>query len=612
MKFEGGYMGKILRINLSTRERKTQALKGSEVKLLLGGRGLAAKRYYDEIKPDVDPFDPENELIFMTGPLTGVKLPSTTKFQLSTKSPETGGYLCSNCGGDFGPQLKRAGFDGLVLEGRAKEWTYVTIKDSEVSFHDATPWKGLTSTETLERLKGAMDDSRSGALSVGPAAERLVRIAFINVDNRAFGRGGAGAVLGSKRLKGIAVRGTGTIPVADQVKVKQIWKDAVRDLRTSRANHTKYGTPQYIEVINELGCMPTRNFQTTYFEGADNVNAHAMKAKYYVKNFHCFNCSVGCGMINEVREGPFKGARARTEYETIALLGPDCGVDDFGAIVAANQLCDELGIDTMSAGNLVALTMELFERGLITNKDTDGIEARFGSGEAMMGILRLIAERRGIGDLLAEGTKGVLNEHPEWSPYIVMVKGMPFAAYDPRGFYGNALTYGTSSRGACHNVGGWTIRAELQSGDYDRWALKGKGSLVKSIQDNRAYVDSLGICTVVRGSMDFRENPQSDVMEAVTGYGFTTELMDIGTRIYNLERMILNREGVGRQDDQLPERITSEKVPSGPIKGKHLTREMYNEMLDEYYRERGWNEDGVPAKETLESLRMKELISQDL
>ncbi|MBN2324501.1 MAG: aldehyde ferredoxin oxidoreductase family protein [Spirochaetes bacterium] len=607
--FKGAYMGKILRVDLTKKASRTEDLKGEDLKLLLGGRGLGAKIYYDEIGPDVDPFDERNKVIFMTGPLTGVRLPSTTKFQLATKSPETGRYLCSNCGGDFGPQLKRAGYDGLIVEGSSDDWTSIIIKDGDVSFIDASSWKGFNSDITLQRLKDSIGDARAGCMSIGPAAERLVRISFINVDNRAFGRGGAGGVLGAKRLKGIAVKGSGRVPVADPERVNQIWKEAVKDLRTSRANHTKYGTPQYIEAINEFGCMPTRNFQTTFFERIEGVDAHTMKKRYYVKNFHCFNCPVGCGMVCEVKEGPFAGARARTEYETVALLGPNCGVDDFGAIVAGNQLCDEMGIDTMSGGNLVGLTMELFERGLITKEHTDGIEAKFGSGEAMVGLLRLIAERRGIGDLLAEGARGVMKKHPEWAPYIMAVKGLPYAAYDPRGFYGNALTYGTSSRGACHNVGGWTIRAELQSGDYDRWALEGKGKLVKQIQDNRAYVDSLGICTVVRGSMDFRDHPASDVMEAVTGYGFTPDLMNIGTRIYNLERLILSREGVKRKDDQLPPRTVNEKVPSGPSKGKFLTREMYNLMLDEYYEERGWDSDGVPKEETVKRLKLHTLLS---
>jgi aldehyde:ferredoxin oxidoreductase len=607
--FEGGYLGKILRVNLSTREHRVERLKENELVKLLGARGLAAKMYYDEIGPEVKPFDPANKVFLMTGPLTGVKLPSTTKIGLSTKSPETGVYLCSNSGGDFGPQLKFCGFDGLVIEGQADEWTYLLIRDSEVTFGDARPWQGLTTDKTLEALKEAMGDKRAAALSIGPAAERLVRLSYINVDTRAMGRGGSGAVLGSKRLKGIAVLGSGTIPVADEARVKEIRRAAIEELRETRANHTKYGTPQYIEIINELGCMPTRNFQTAYFEGGDKIDAHIMREGYWVRNYGCYQCPVACGKVCEVKDGPFAGAWARTEFETIGMLGPNCGVDDFGAIVAANQLCDEIGIDTISAGNAIALTMELYERGLISSEDTDGIEARFGNRQALVDLVRLIGERRGIGDLLAGGMAHMAREHPEWSRYILAVKGLPFAAYDPRGFHGNGLTYGTSSRGACHNVGGWTIRAELQSGEYDRFALKGKGVLVQTIQDNRAYVDSLGLCTVVRGSMNFRDQPKGDVLKAVTGYDFTPELMAIGARIYNLERMILNREGIRRKDDLLPERITKEAIPSGPTRGHILTEEMYDVMLDEYYDVRGWDEDGVPTPEMIRKLGLDELLA---
>ncbi len=606
--FSGGYTGRILRVDLSRKRHSVETVEERIRQRLLGGRGVAAWMYYREIGADVDPLGPENKVFFMAGPLTGVRLPSTTKFQLATKGPETRMYLCSNGGGDFGPRLKQAGFDGLVIEGRAEDWTYLTIRDGEVAFGDARPWKGLDSEAALEKLYETVGEKNSGALAIGPAGENLVRLSHINVDHRAFGRGGAGAVLGSKRLKGIAVAGTGTVPVADPAAVRKLWKEASKELQTTRANHKKYGTAQYIEVINELGCMPTRNFQTSYFEGGQEVDAQAMKSRYYLKNFHCFNCPVGCGMVCEVREGPYAGARARTEFETIGLLGPNCGISDFGAIVAGNQLCDQLGIDTMSAGNLVALTMELYERGLIGREETAGIDARFGNADALLGIIRLIAERKGIGDLLAEGAKGVLERHPEWSPYLLAVKGLPFAAYDPRGFYGNALTYGTSSRGACHNVGGWTIRAELQSGQYDRFALEGKGRLVKDTQDNRAYVDSLGLCTVVRGSLGFSASPTMDVLKIVTGYDFTPELIEIGERIYNLERMILNREGVHRKEDQLPERIVKESIPSGPIEGRTLTEGMYNQMLDEYYRDRGWDADGVPTAETVARLGIEELV----
>jgi aldehyde:ferredoxin oxidoreductase len=605
---DGGYLGKILRINLSKRDYSVEKLKETEVMKLLGGRGLGAKRYYDEVGAEVGPLDPENKLFFFTGPLTGVRLPSTTKFQLSTKSPETDMYLCSNCGGDFGPQLKMCGFDGLVIEGSAADWSFLMIRDQKVTFGDARSWRGLANDKSQEKLHEAADDKYAGTMSIGPAGENLVRISYIDVDSRAFGRGGPGAVFGSKKLKGIAVRGSGKIPVADKNKVEEIRKAAILNLRESRANHTKFGTPQYIEVINELGCLPTRNFQTTYFEGGQKVDAHIMYDQYLEKNYACFMCPVACGKVNIVKEGPFAGARARTEFESIGLLGPNCGVDDFGAIVKANQVCDELGIDTMSAGNGVALTMELFERGLITKEDTEGIEARFGNGEALIQIIRLIAERRGIGNLLAEGMTRVGRTHPEWRPYILAVKGMPLAAYDPRGFYGNGLTYGTSNRGACHNVGGWTIRHELLSDQYDRFALEGKGELVKTIQDNRAYVDSLGICTVVRGSMSFSDSPKGEVMSAVTGYDFTPELLEIGSRIYTLERLILNREGIRRKDDLLPERIFKEAVPSGPIKGRTLTQEMYEIMLDEYYNRRGWDRDGVPTEDTIQKLGLEELL----
>jgi aldehyde:ferredoxin oxidoreductase len=242
--FKGAYLGRILRINLSTKEYKVEPLKDTEVEKLLGGRGLAAKMYYDEIGPDVKPLDPENKVFFMTGPLTGVALPSTTKFQLATKSPETGVYLCSNCGGDFGPQLKQCGFDGFIIEGVADDWTYLTIKDSEVSFGDARPWKGMAVEKTQEALRDTLGDQKAGALSIGPAAERLVRFSYIGVDNRAFGRGGPGAVFGSKKLKGIVVRGTGRIPIADQARVDEIRRAAIKNLKETRANHTKYGTPQ--------------------------------------------------------------------------------------------------------------------------------------------------------------------------------------------------------------------------------------------------------------------------------------------------------------------------------------------------------------------------------
>ncbi len=607
--FNGGYLGKILRVNLKSRKTSTEIIDENVYHKLLGGRGLAAKYYYEEIGADVKPFDAENKIFLFAGPLTGLTLPAPTKYQLSTKAPETGHYLCSNSSGKMGIMLKKMGFDGLILEDKCDDWTYLYINDGKIEFRDASEYVGMTTDKTIEGLKEKVGSKHASVLTIGPAAENLVKISYVCVDYRAFGRGGAGAVFASKKVKAIVTEGTGAIPASDPAKLLEIRKKAFPILRETRPNHTKYGTSQYISAINELGCMPTRNFQTTYFEGGDKVDHLTLYNKYLKGNVACTACPVACGTMAKVYEGKYKGAEARTEFESIGLLGPNCGIDDFGAVVAANQLCDEIGIDTMSGGNIIALGMELYERGLITKEDTCGIELKFGSGDALIEGLKKIASREGIFDLFAEGSLGVLEKHPEWKSYVVHVKGMSPAAYDSRGFYGNGLTYGTSSRGACHNVGGWTIRDELQSGKYDRFALEGKGALVAEIQDNRAYVDSLGVCTVVRGSMEFSANPKGDTMKAATGYDFMPELIEIGARIYTLERLILNREGVTRKDDMLPDRFLKEEVPSGPIKGQRLTEEMYNRMLDDYYDVRGWDKDGVVKSETVDSFGLAGVVS---
>jgi aldehyde:ferredoxin oxidoreductase len=307
-----------------------------------------------------------------------------------------------------------------------------------------------------------------------------------------------------------------------------------------------------------------------------------------------------------VKEGEFAGASARPEYESIGLLGPSCGIYDMAAVIAANQACDDLGMDTITAGNMVALTMELFERGLVSPEENEGLVVRFGDGKAMLEMLRLIAERRGLGAVLAGGALGVIQAHPEWEPYVVHSKGMTFPAYDPRGFNGMGLAYATSSRGACHNVGGYTVSDELLKPKYDRYATQGKGELVKSLQDNRAYIDSLGLCTVVRGAYNFSTKPAPETMLAITGYDFAPHLMEIGERISNLERMILVREGVRRGDDSLPQRMM-EAIPSGPAAEHLISREMLNQMLDDYYALRGWDTNGVPKPETLERLGLLEL-----
>jgi len=598
--FKGAYLGKLLRIDLESEQYREENIPDEFFRRYLGGRGIAAYYYYQELNAQVDPLSPENKLFFFTGPLTGLNLPSTTKFQCATRSPETGIYLCSNGGGDFGPYLKRQGYDGLIIEGKARRPLYLTIGEGGVQFRDASQLVNLKTEDTHRTITRDWGQKRTAVMSAGPAAFNGVRYANIMIGDRSFGRGGAGTVMASKNLKAIAVNGEGDIPVADAQKIKEINSLAIKKARETRRGHTLYGTNQYTEILNELGCYSVRNFTTGVFDGIETISKDYVSQNYKIKSVACYHCPVACAQLCEVKEGPFKGIRCDPEYETIGLLGGACCVSDFAAIIAGNKLCDEYGIDTMTVGNVISYSMECYERGIFTKEDTGGLELKFGDGEAMVEMIRKIGEKEGFGAVLGQGFRELSRIYLDTVGYMMHVKWLPFAAYEPRGFYGMGLAYGTSVRGACHNVGGWTIRDELLSKEYDRFALVGKGKLVKSIQDTRAYIDSLGICTVIRGTLGFSDNPEGEVLNAATGVDLTPELMSIGERIISLEKLNLVREGIRRKDDYLPERIMKEALPEGPAKGSILTREMYDIMLDEYYRLRQWDEEGIPTEEALE------------
>jgi aldehyde:ferredoxin oxidoreductase len=606
--FTGGYTLKLLRINLTEESYQAEDIPETYFRALLGGRGVAAKYYYDEIGPDIKPFSDGNKLIFMTGPLTGTPVYSGTKFQLATKSPLSERYICSNSSGFFGPELKCAGFDGIIVEGKASRPVYITIVDIYVEFHDAAPVMGKTTFQVEEYIKANHSDIGKGIMSIGVGGENRVAYACIQVGDRSFGRGGGGAVMGDKNLKAIAVHGTGKVKLHNEADLKEYITNNMKAVKDSKPTHTKLGTAQYTEVINNLGCYSVANFQTAVLENAESIYAGEFMGKYKIKNAACYRCPIACSQVCDVKEGPFKGAKSDPEYETIGAFGGQCCVLDPAAIIAANEVCDEVGIDTMQAGTMIAFAMELNQRGLLKSEEMDGLDFSWGNGETVVALLHKIANREGIGDLLANSMYEIAREHPDWAKYLMHVKGMAFAAYEPRGFYGMGLAYGTSARGACHNVGGWTIRDELTSGKFDRFALKGKGKMVKDIQDTRAYVDSLGVCTVVRSGMGFSDNPSGKVLEYVTGVDFIPELMEIGERVYGLERLIYEREGVTREDDYLPERTMTEALPSGMAKGSVLTKEMYDVMLDEYYALRYWDADGRPTSEGIERLGLVPLI----
>jgi len=599
-----GFNGKILKVNLAEKNYEIEKLPEDYIKKYLGARGLAARYYHDLINTDSVPLGKENKLIFMTGPLTGTRVPASTKFSCSTKSPETGHYLCSNSGGLFGPFLKKAGFDGIIFENVAESPVYLKINDDEITFHEAEDHWGEMVRTFESKVKENHSMSNPSVMAIGPAAENGVVFSSIQVDGRSFGRAGAGAVMASKKLKGIILKGTGDIPVAKPDILKEKFKHLSQEALESKKNMREYGTVQNVALINTAGCLPTKNFQSGVFEYADQIDADMMNANYFSRNKGCFSCPIACEQRCEVKTGKYKGTKVDPEFETVGLLGSNCGINDFATVLKANELCDEYSLDTMSTGGVIALAMELYERGILSKQDTGNIALEFGNGDALIETIHKIANREGIGALLGQGIKGIIKEIPESEKYAVHVKGLPIAAYDPRGLYGMSLTYGTSVRGACHNVGGYTVSTELGSDEYDRFTFKDKAQLVKDKQDVRAFLDSSGLCTQVRRVLGFTVDPVEVVLKDVTGYDFTSKLLEIGERIYNLERHIIVNEGVTKEDDSLPPRM-EEPLPEGSAKGKAINRLEYEKALEEYYQVRGWDENGKPTESGLKKLKIK-------
>jgi aldehyde:ferredoxin oxidoreductase len=595
------YSGKILRVNLTRKKVKLFRLPEEWKLKYLGGRGFGARFYYDEIASEIEPLSPENKLYFITGPLTGCPVFGPSKYHLVTKSPLTRKYFCSNAGGFFGVEMKKAGYDGLIIEGKADKTTLITIFDEDVEFKIADNLRGLSNLETQKAVKDEMGDPSARVVSIGLAGEKMVETACIMSDNRSFGRGGCGAVMGSKNLKAIAVRGTGKVLVKDIDKIKEIMRSEISTLRETTREHTLYGSAQYIDTLYELGAYPFYNYTKTRVEEdkIKEISPINLRTRYFVKSTACFGCPIACGKLCKTLDD----FMAELEYETIWALGPQCGVFNLNATIKANKICDDYGIDAISSGNIIGFAMELYEHGIISKEDTGGVVLKFGDEDALMAVLKQIALNRGFGAVLAKGSKRaseIIGKNSDF--YAMQVKGLEMTAYEPRAFYGMGLAFATSNRGACHNVGGWTIRDELIQKKVDRFAVKGKGVLVKTLQDVRGYIDAIGICTIPRRAMHLTDNPAVDVINLATGLDFTEQLLTIGERIYNLERLILVREGVTRRDDDLPLRIKTEPLADGPAVGHKISQEMLDEMLDEYYSARGWSRNGVPTQAKIKQL----------
>lgn len=595
-----GYRGKILRINLTDRSVKKEDLDLEMAKKFIGGRGLGTKLYFDEVDPKVDALSPENKLLFVTGPLTGTPTPTGGRYMVVTKGPLTGTIASSNSGGLWGAELKFAGYDVIILEGKADSPVYIAIEDDKVEIRDASHLWGKIVDDAEELILKEMPE-RTKIASIGPAGERLSKIAcVVNDTNRAAGRTGVGAVMGSKNLKAIAVRGTGKVELADEEGLAEVVKKNTKILRENGVTGEglpTYGSAILVNIINESGILPTNNFQESYFENAEEISGERMAEKYLVRKHPCYRCPIACGRwINlNGKEG------GGPEYETLWAFGSDCGVDDIEKIMEANFYCNELGIDTISAGATIAAAMELYEMGLIKDEELDGISLKFGDGNAMVEWTKRMGWREGFGDKLAEGSYRLceMYGHPELS---MTVNKQELPAYDPRGVKGQALSYATSNRGGCH-VRGYLISPEILGAPQklDRNSTEGKAIWTKIFQDLTAVIDSVGLClftSFALGTTEYRE-----MLNAATGQELTDEeLLLAGERVWNIERLYNLSAGIQPANDTLPPRLLNETIINGPSKGDESN---LKKMIPEYYAVRGWSEEGIPTEETREKLGLK-------
>lgn len=593
-----GYCGKLLRVNLNTGEIKKEELDMDLARRFIGGRGLGSYFLAREVDPTVEAFDPANKIIFATGPLTGTQAPASGRYMVVTKSPLSGTIASSNSGGFWGVELKRAGYDLVIVEGKSDKPCYIYIDDDTVELRSAEKYWGKLVSETTDRLLEQAAIPKAKVMAIGPAGERLSLLASIMNDKyRAAGRSGVGAVMGSKNLKAIVVHGTGKLELARAEDTREILKGIRKKIKQNPVTGEglpTYGTAVLVNIINKSGIYPTNNFQRSYFEGADKTSGETLAKEYLVKNTACYGCPIACGRYCRVDgvegEGP--------EYETIWAYSANCGVDDLAAVIKANNWCNEYGLDTISAGATIACAMELYEKGIIKHDEIDGPPLAFGSSKAIVEWTRKMGAGEGFGARLALGSYRLAQRYgvPELS---MSVKKLELPAYDPRGAQGHGLQYATSNRGGCH-VRGYMISPEILGlpEKLDPLSLEGKAAWVKAFQDTTAVIDSLGLClftSFALGADDYK-----DMFNAIVGDDRTTEkLLETGERIWNLERTFNLRAGVGPEDDKLPKRLLTEPIPDGPSKG-HVHR--LAELLPEYYKERGWSEKGMPTKAKLAQL----------
>ncbi|MBC8485490.1 MAG: aldehyde ferredoxin oxidoreductase family protein [Bacteroidetes bacterium] len=603
----GGYFGRLLRVNLSKHSYITEEIPEKLLVDYIGGRGLGSKILFDETPANIDPLGPENKLLFVTGPLTGINAPTTSRFSVVTKSPLTGTVGGCSSGGHFGNDLKSTGYDVLLVEGISDKPCYLYITDNKVEIRDASELWGKNTHETTDILL-SKTDTDAGVACIGTAGENKLRVAAImNEKNHAAGRGGLGAVMGSKKLKAVVVRGNNNTPVTNKAVVEDAikkWRTFIGEAPLTKDTLKEYGTPALVKVINHYGAFPTKNFQEGFFVDAESISAETFKELYFVKRKPCAGCPIACARITQTPEREGKGP----EFETIWAFGALCGINDLEKIIHANYNCNEYGIDTISTGNTIACAMELSGKGYFTNeayqqirKDL-GRDLRFGDAEAIVRFSELIGKAEGFGKEMGMGSAWLSEKygHPEIAMHV---KGMELPAYDPRGFHGMSISLVTNNRGGCH-LRSYLISTEALTTPFavNRFESKGKPGLTKLYQDLTATIDSMVACLFT----SFALNPDlyANLVGSVTGIEMDGKaLLKTGERIWTIEKLFNLREGKSRKDDTLPKRLLDEPLPSGLSKGYKIE---FDAMLNEYYQVRGWTNEGIPTSEKLEELGLSE------
>ncbi len=620
MKSIDGYKGNLLYANLSENDTTIKTIDNQTKRKFLGGSGLGAKIVMEEMDFLADRFDPGNVLTFTTGPLVGLPFSYSGRYVVCGRSPATGGWGEAHASGFWGPELRFAGFDGMVVKGRAKNPVYLFVHDGEVELRDAGHIWGNDTHETEKLIRQELSDDSVRVLSIGGAGERLSKMAAIISDGgRSASRGGLGAVMGSKNLKAIAVKGTSKkIEIHDKNEFNKLRKEFSKIITESATVDLfkKHGTAGSLETHVAFGNAPTKNWHKgSDPKSLDTISGQVMTKKYLLDRYTCRGCQVKCGRIVAVENSPFKTPKCMgPEYETVASFGNNCLNDDLASVIHANYLVNGYGMDSISAGSVIAFAMECYEKGLINKKDTDGIDLTWGNPSAIIQMIHKIGKREGIGDILADGVKVAAEKIGGGSDkFAVHVKGLELPMHDPRAFASWALAFATSNRGACHTTAitygverGVTWPEIGISESLDRFVSdESKSRVAKIMQDFYAVMESLVICKfVVYGGLRLPQLCQ--LLNAVTGWEVTVdELMKTGERLYNLNRLINVRYGISRKDDTIPWRVAKEMHTEGGAKG-HLPD--LEKMLDPYYKLRGWDENGIPTLEKLRELSLDEYM----